>query len=262
MDRNLYISSFRKDISPLWKCPTCDKGILRIEKDSFVFKETIESKRNQEDGSWFPQMIDYIYSCLLVCANDACKDVVVSTGKGFVEEEYDYDHEGNPLHEYIDYFQPNYFCPSLKLFSVPNGTPEDVIEEVQQSFELFFCNPASSLNHIRIALENLLTYLRVKRYKVERSKRKPMSLHERINFLPDKFQEIKDHCLAIKWSGNAGSHSGEEITKDDVMDVYEIMDEVLREIFKSKKKEIRSLVKQINKKKGPKSKKRSKRKKM
>jgi uncharacterized protein DUF4145 len=167
----------------------------------------------------------------------------------------DEDHEGNPIEDYMDFFRPNYFCPSLKLFSIPNGTPEDVIEEIQQSFELFFCNPSSSLNHIRIALEYLLTHMGVNRYKMVRNRRKSIVLHERIRLIPEKFKEIKDHCLAIKWSGNAGSHSGEEITKDDVMDAYEIMDEVLREIFNSKKKEIIKLVKQINKKKGPKGKK-------
>lgn len=261
MDRNLYKLPFQKNAPPPWKCPTCGNGILRIKIDSFENWETSNSKKAQSHPEFDYYWIEYIYSCLFECTNNACKEVVVSSGKGYVDVENYVDPDGNPMQDLINYFRPNYFNPCLKLFDIPEDVSEDVVKEIEHSFELFFCNPSSSLNHIGIALENLLTHMRVKKFRIERNKRKFIVLHERIGLIPDKFKEIKDHCLAIKWSRNAGSHSGEEITKDDVMDAYEIMDEVLREIFKSKKKEIKKLVKQINKKKGPKGKKRSKKRK-
>ena len=77
-------------------------------------------------------------------------------------------------------------------------------------------------------------------------------MHKRIDLIPEKHKAIKDFCYAIKWLGNAGSHSDKIITLDDVMDAYEIMDEVLRELFEEKQEHIKKLVKTINKKKGPK----------
>ena len=59
----------------------------------------------------------------------------------------------------------------LKLFLLPKNTPKDVVEEINQSFELIFCNPPSASNHIRIALENLLTHMKVKRYENKNGKK-------------------------------------------------------------------------------------------
>lgn len=261
MDRDLYKKPFTKSDLPAWKCPTCENGNLRIKKRSFVKEETSSSAKSHGE-MWFDySFVAYVYSCLFECTNSTCEEVIASSGEGFVSPYMDEDHEGNPIEDYMDFFRPNYFYPHLKLFATPKDVPEDVVKEIELSFELFFCNPPSSLNHIRIALEYLLTHMRVNRYRMVRRRRKSIVLHERINLIPEKFREIKDHCLAIKWSGNAGSHSGEGITKDDVMDAYEIMNEILREIFKGKKKEIKKLVKQINKKKGPKGKKKIKKRK-
>jgi hypothetical protein len=127
-----------------------------------------------------------------------------------------------------------------------------VVEEINKSFELIFCNPPSAANHIRIALENLLTYMKVKRYEIRKGKKIFVNVHTRIGLIPVKYQGIKEFCLAIKWLGNAGSHGYKNITLDDVMDAYEIMDEVLRELFEKKQEHIKKLVNTINKKKGPK----------
>jgi hypothetical protein len=177
---------------------------------------------------------------------------VAHSGWGFVDADIDYNENGQPNQNLVDFYRPKYFHPHLKLFSIPEGVPSDVVKEINKSFELFFCNPPSASNHIRIALENLLTYMKVKRYDTRNGKKIFLNLHKRINLIPLKHQSLKDCCLAIKWLGNAGSHSDKKITSDDVMDAYEIMDEVLRELFEKRQKHIKKLVKTINKKKGPK----------
>lgn len=246
---------FRKEYLPRWVCPTCGKGILKIKQDTFNSVETQGSKKARRHEGWDPDWIEYVYSCLLVCSNEACKDVVANSGEGFVDVDVDYDDNGRPQQKWSNFFRPKYFYPHLKLFSLPAGAPKDAVEEINQSFELFFCNPPSASNHIRIALEKLLTYLKVKRYETKNGKKFFLNLHRRIDLIPRKYQSLKDFCLAIKWLGNAGSHSDKKITLDDVMDAYEIMDEVLRELFEKKQEQIKKLVKTINKKKGPKGKK-------
>lgn len=255
MNRKLYKLPFSKERLPRWVCPTCGKDTLKIKKDTFNSVETSGSRKAHGDEEWEPQWTEYVYSCLLVCSNEVCKDVVANSGEGFVDLDVDYDENGQPEQKWGTFFRPKYFYPHLKLFSLPEGVPKDVVEEINQSFELFFCNPPSASNHIRIALENLLTYMKVKRYETRNGKKIFLNLHKRIDLIPLKYQSLKDFCLAIKWLGNAGSHSDKKITLDDVMDAYEIMDEVLRGLFEKKQEHIKKLVKTINKTKGPKGKK-------
>lgn len=260
MDRKLYKSSFTEHSPPSWKCPTCGSGNLRVKKDSFKYWETSNSKKAHDHPEFDFDFIEHVYSCVFECTDGACNEEVANSGKGYVGIEYDHDPDGYPTQDYYNYFLPKFFNPYLKLFAIPEDVPNEVVKEIHESFELFFCNPSSSLNHLRIALENLLTHLKVNRTEMVDGRRAFMSLHKRIKLIPEKFKAIKEHCLAIKWAGNAGSHGSKEITIDDVMDAYEIMDEVLREIFKNEKEGVKKLVKEINKKKGPKGKSRQKRK--
>lgn len=255
MDIKLYKLPFSKERFPSWVCPTCGKYALKIKKDTFTSVETSGSSQARGHDEWDPQWIEYVYSCLLVCSSEACKEVVANSGEGFVDVDFEYDENGQLDQKWADFFRPKFFHPHLKLFSLPQGVPKDVVEEINQSFELFFCNPPSASNHIRIALENLLTYMKVKRFETRNGKKIFLNLHKRIDLIPVKYQNLKDFCLAIKWLGNAGSHSDRKITLDDVMDAYEIMDEVLKGLFEKKQEHIKKLVKTINKKKGPKGKK-------
>lgn len=104
---------------------------------------------------------------------------------------------------------------------------------------------------MRIALEALLTELGVKRFVVKNSKRQFLNLHTRIGLLNAKHGDLKDLLFAIKWLGNAGSHADSEVTLDDVMDAYELIDHVLQELYAQKAKKVKALAKRVNKKKGP-----------
>ena len=62
--------------------------------------------------------------------------------------------------------------------------------------------------------------------------------------------KLEDILYAIKWLGNAGSHSSSEITLDDVFDAYELMHHVLIELYQPKNR-LNKLAKAIRKRKGP-----------
>lgn len=93
----------------------------------------------------------------------------------------------------------------------------------------------------------------MKRFNVSKGKRLFINLHSRIELLTKPYSKLKELFFAIKWLGNAGSHSTNEITIDDCLDAYEIMEEVLRELYDSKEKNIKQLARKINKKKGSKN---------
>ncbi|TVT30412.1 DUF4145 domain-containing protein [Marinobacter vinifirmus] len=131
------------------------------------------------------------------------------------------------------------------------GLPRRDTSELDVSFSLLFSDPSSAANHVRIALENLLTELRIKRFNSSNGKRKYLNLHQRIDLLPTKFDHVKELFYAVKWLGNAGSHSHQELTFDDVFDAYEIISQILEEVYDDRRKKVASMAKKINKRKGP-----------
>jgi len=254
MDRKAYKLPFTKDGLLRWVCPTCNKGRLKLKKGTFNFEETKHSKRGRNHEAWDPDWIDYVYSCLLECTNPPCKDTIANSGTGIVDYEVVYDDEGNQHQGWGEYFRPKYFSPHLKIFICPKNTPDDVVDEIDKSFSLFFSDSPSAANHIRIGLEDLLTQLKVKRYELKAGKKTFLALHRRIELLSPKYKHLQDLFFAVKWLGNAGSHSEKVVTMDDVLDAYEIMDEILQDLFVKKTKRVKSLAKKIIKSKGPKKK--------
>ena len=243
MDGEAYKAGFTKDQIPKWICPHCHEGRLLLPTDDslYVF-ETPQSKQGKNHPAWEFDWINYTFMVKLLC--QACAEWTICTGDGEVEELITYDEGGNPEQKFIDVFHPSYFKPSLELFLCPKDTPEDVKEEICQSFELFFCNKSSALSHIRIALEKLLTHLEEEK----NSERRSMNLHQRIELLQENYVSIKGLLLAVKELGNKGSHATEEkITPDEVLDVYELMEFSLKEIYANPGQRVEGIAVKINK---------------
>jgi Domain of unknown function (DUF4145) len=259
MNRNLLRNQFTLDNVPDWGCPTCSKGILQISRDLFIKKESYNSRKYSHTKHGFcPYNVSYVYTCFLTCSNEKCKETVINTGHGCMDDvivdEY-WDDMADDLqfhHEIVDCYKPQYFQPNLKIISIPENCPKTVETSLDESFKLFFTSPSASANNIRIALEKLLNELKIRRFIVnKKKKRQLLTLHQRIEILPDKYSHFKEIILAIKWLGNAGSHSNDEITRDDVMDAYELIEHLLDQIYQPKDKRIESIAKKINRNKGP-----------
>jgi len=250
IDRTLYKGYSSKEGMSKWQCPTCYSSLLQLDNDKFIVEYNSGTAVNYHED-WFdaPEMIVYTFTTLLHCTNKNCKEVVTCSGTGYVEEEY-YSEYGHHERRYEDYFKPFYFYPTLHIFQIPEKTPEDVKEAILASFSMVFTNYSTAANQIRIALECLLTHLKINRTKIIKRKRKRLNLHERIALLPVRFQKIKDVCMAIKWLGNAGSHCGDKMTFDDVFDGYDMLSFILDELYDNKHEHVKKLAKKINKKKG------------
>ncbi|MEW6039112.1 MAG: DUF4145 domain-containing protein [Pseudomonadota bacterium] len=251
MNRKLFKLPFREKHTPDWNCPTCEVGLLRVDANTFVSAETRSSKLAHDHEDWDPEWIQYRFSTMLRCTNDKCSDLVSLSGTGSVRYDVEFDHNGQPEDICADFFQPKYFEPPLKIIPIPEGCPRSVSEPLTVSFRLFFACPSAASNSVRIALEELLTELKIKRYVTSNGKRSLLSLHRRIALLPSKFDELKEVFFAIKWLGNAGSHASGEVSTDDVLDTYELVSHLLDEVYASKSTKIKALAKKVNKKKGP-----------
>jgi len=252
MDRQLYKIPFSDGNFPDWVCPTCQKGVLELKKGTFTKDSSAMSKRDQDHPAWDPDWLSFVYSCFLICSNKSCKEAVSSCGTGFVDLYVELNEHGVPDQEWGSFYTPSFFQPHLVFFNITENTPQNVVDEIHRSFSLFFCDPPSSSNHIRISLEHLLTHLKVsKTVTTKDDKIRILNLHARIEKMPREYKNLKDLLLAMKWLGNAGSHAEKTITVDDVMDSYEIMEVVLNEIFEKKMARAKKIAKKINKKKGP-----------
>lgn len=248
INRDLYKGYFTQDDILKWQCPTCNSGSLKAIKEKFLQEHNSETAINYHED-WFevPEMITYTFTALLSCTNPNCKEIVSCSGTGHVEQEqYTYDD-----FKYVEYFKPFFFYPALNIFQIPKKTPDNVTTSIKSSFSLLFTNKSASANQIRIALEDLLTHLKVNRtYINSHRKRKSYTLHARIELLPAKYSHIKELCLAIKWLGNSGSHSDEELSFDNIFDGYDMLSFVLNELYDSQEKHAKKLAKIINLKKG------------
>ena len=252
MNRKSFKLPFSASGTTKYTCPTCSKGYLKVIPGTLHRQESKHSLSGHSHDAWEPEWIEYVYSCLFECSNTVCKETIASAGIGSVTQYYGYDADGRTEINYEDFFTPKYFSPHLKLFDIPKDIPPEVENEINKSFDLIFSDAASSANHIRVALEHLLTHLGIKRFTIIKGKRNFLALHKRIELIPSKYNHIKDIIFAIKWLGNAGSHSNHEVTFDDVLDSYELMQELLEEMFNNSREKAKALAKVINKKKGPK----------
>ena len=253
VDRRIFKAPFHKNSQPQWPCPTCGKGVLKGENSSWAKNEITSSANARKHPDFEPEWIGYIFSCMFMCTNPNCGEKIASVGVGSVEEEVEFDPDNSPIGlQYHDNFRPMFFQPNLNIFYIPIKTPDEIKAEIINSFKLFFVSPSAASNHIRVALELILDYLKIRRFDTNKGKRIYISLHQRILLLPKKLDDFKEYFFAVKWLGNTGSHPG-KILVDDIMDAYDIIETILNEVFEKRTKSIKNLAMKINKKRGPKN---------
>lgn len=253
MERYLYTNTFTEKEAPDYLCPRCNKGLLRLNKDTLKSVETVDSKLYQRNEYSEFQDMQITFNCMFKCINDKCGEVVACIGYAGVDIEcaVNYDNFSQP-NEYYTYYKPLFFYPNLKLITIPKDTPDDIKKLLNKSFELFFTSPSAAANLVRISIEEILTDQGVNLYSKKDGSKK-ISLHSRIeDHLPDKHQTIKEHFEAVKWLGNAGSHSGEELTPNNTMDSYELIEYILSQVYAPPTNNLDELAKEINGSKGPK----------
>lgn len=267
IDREFWLGSFSKEHIPNWNCPRCSKGILRPVEKSFQYEETADSHESnralqEEVEKYFEENFpssksqttaisefsEYRFSIILKCNNPACLECVVSCGFGQVIEDYDTNRG-----DYADFlvFIPEYFYPAINIFSVSEKCPTEVTNNIKSSFKLFFADPSASANYVRKAVDAILTDKKIKRFAMNnKGKKVTINLHNRIVEFEKSNPDIAKKLLAIKWLGNEGSHT-DKMTKNDVLDTYEILEEIIDDLYVGHRKLVEKKVLKINKSKKP-----------
>jgi hypothetical protein len=251
IDRALWKANFTKDTVPAWPCPRCGNRTLGLMPESLKLLESADSREYRGLDGWEPEYIGGRFLSFLQCGNPTCHEVVACAGFYTTQLHYAPNLEEE---ESSEVFWPLSFVMPPPVFHLPRECPSDIADEVNAAFALHWSDPWSAANRIRVALELLLDRKGISRKRrLPNKKLRHASLHERIQTYSVTCKNVGDtakHMMAMKWIGNAGSHGG-SVTKDDVLDGFALLEEVLNSLFDPTPGNLKQLSKRINKKKGP-----------
>jgi hypothetical protein len=76
---------------------------------------------------------------------------------------YSNDEDGNQGYTYEEELTPIVFIPSLKIFEYDSDLPEELRKAIDESFELFWTDPSSCCNKIRIVIELIMNDQKIQR---------------------------------------------------------------------------------------------------
>jgi hypothetical protein len=229
MDESLFEKSFTIGNVPHWNCPTCRKGILRLNKADFFAEYDADTEVGRHHPSFDYEYTTYVFHAFLRC--NLCPEKVAFGGKGYVTQDYD---EDSPRGwSYFEYYSPRFFCPPLLLIDLSNEelVPSDVLTAVFKACELFWTDLDTSANRIRTAVEYILDHLKIPREWLDGKRTRSYSLHARINLLNDPaLADVKTILEAVKWIGNAGTHES-DLERQQVIEGFRMLEHCLSVLF-------------------------------
>jgi hypothetical protein len=208
----------------------------------------VASTRSHNDDGFDADWIDYVFTAWAGCENSKCKEEFAISGRGGVAPEYVSGGDGDGEWDYFDYFDPLLIQPPLELFPIPTKWPAQVAKELRAAFALYWMNGAACAGRVRVALEHLMNHLGIpKRKKNPKGGMYDLSLHTRIEAFATKEPALGKQLMALKWLGNTGSHD-QNVTKEDLLDGFEILEHTLREILDKPSAAVAALAKKLTKK--------------
>lgn len=259
VNRDLLAVRITPSSCPPWQCGTCGLGTLVLDQKTFSSIETPLSKRLKHHDAWDVEWTTYRFFGFAVCSNDNCRDMAVISGSGSIDYDIETDaFTGHQRQVWTDHFVPQSIVPAPRLFPISEDIPSSVSTQLDRAFSLFWNDRGACVNALRAALEEAMTELKIKRFRLSAGRAsKPkrrirLSLHERIRILPSQFKGVVDTLVATKWIANAGAH-GDDLETDDVYDALDLAEHSLNELFDTNTKRLRGVAKKINRRKGPRS---------
>lgn len=241
IERDLLLKSFEAESLPGWPCPRCTTGVLLVNRATKAGKPTepefvwgYDAPSHAENISRGDPFSTGPFAALLKCSNKECLETVAISGTfGLDQNDEEACRRGGP--SYLMYCTPKMFIPALRIFPLPANCPKEIKDEVVAAFGLFWYDTAACANRLRTAIEEFLTVLHIPRCprhkttkKLLRGKR--LKAHERIELLAKTQPDLAEWLMALKWLGNEGSHGG-KLTKENILEGFELMEHVFREHF-------------------------------
>lgn len=232
---------------PHWTCPTCKKGHLQMIPETFHQQETGPSKTAHSLDDWEPDWIARQFVGILKCSRAACGELVSVSGAGYVDIMAVEDDEYGWVQEPVDSLTVRALIPAPIPIALPSKTPDAIRETIAVASELVWISAEAAGNQLRQTVELFLDDVGIAKTD---AKGKRLTTHKRIEKFALQDKENGDVLLATKWLGNSGSHPG-GLTRDNVLDAFDMLEYVLENIYGTTKKELLAKVAAINAQKGP-----------
>lgn len=249
INRKFWESSFQQGNLPKWICPTCSEGTLMAKNNEVILLEDASTLKSKDHDFFEIDWIKGPFYGILNCNNSECKEVVTVVGSHQFEVEPDLDDPYDYSH--VQVISPLFFYPTISLFKINENVSQEIREIVYESFSLYWSDVSSCANKIRMAIEKIMDDQKIKKSYIFKGKRKLLSLHSRIEHFKDLKPKEGELLMALKWIGNFGSHSNDNLTREDILDAFDILDYVTNKLYEKDSKRILRLGKRINKLKGP-----------
>ena len=250
--RTIFKNASQPKNIPDWTCPTCHKGVLKADIKNIKTIENALSLSFHDHDSWEPGFIKGIFVGILKCSNSTCNETVVITGDFYSDDDYIFDPiDGGYSMISNKMLTPTCFNPPLHFFQINKDVPSNIQQEIINSFNIYWLDISSCSNKIRVAVELIMDDMKIPKTYLQSNKRRGYSLHKRIELFKVSKPEYAELLMAIKWIGNSGSHTGDSLTKDDILDSFEILEHVTTKLYETDTKRIAKVAKTINKRKKP-----------
>lgn len=257
-NRNVYLEPVYECEFEL-RCSSCGGGTLRVKEGSLNKRQTNSAKEFYEVVGEVCEKDSSRFSLLLECKN--CNEVFCVAGTtslkeyhgncGFEEcldRYYEYSKEGigDLCDHYHDYYDIKFVNPQIDIFSIPDQTTDSIKGFLIKSFALFWSDEEASANKIRTVLELLMDNFKIRKTGTnEKGKEYLLPLDRRLELFKSykDFVHLSEKLSAIKFLGNAGSHT-QSVSKEDLLDAYEILEYVLEECFQRQNR-VNSVLKKV-----------------
>jgi len=250
VNRAFWAPSFRK--LPPWACPTCERGQLASANNDVLTRETGPSLRDHSHEEWDPDWVRERLAGFLTCNDPTCGDVFAISGTSGVTYYTDEDIYGQVSQAIENELERKHVFPTPHMFQISGKCPDDVRALLISGFEIFWSDHDSCANKFRMAVEVLLKERKIATYTKPKkgTKRRPLTLHARIDLFRKKDSDIGACLEAIKWLGNYGSHSNTGLSRDHVFDAADMLEHVVNNLYDKVPSPLLKANK-INKKKRP-----------
>lgn len=239
---------------PKFECPICFKGLIISDKEQVMEKMTTYSSSifdltmNERDYQGH-------FISISKCNNPDCSEITTIAGEtklryagkgnNYNDDKEEFIFQGNKISYIVRYTNPG-----IRLFEIPENTPEEIIEIIDESFKLFWIDEDSCGNKIRSGVEKLLDLQKINKIAINKKrKRQYLNLHQRIEKFKDKNLVVSNYLFSLKWIGNQGSHNRFQLSRKELVDAYKILQLSLINLYDKTNVEVDKLTRKINKEK-------------